>query len=169
MSSQGSAIVEQGCKYSNISQNTRITIGLDNLTNTFASADETTGDALTARTGLALCSRCHRAWASEGTLGPSKDTHGTPVPLQRDAVGGPRHAPRDHHDDKNQGYRDTLWLPTKTLLKLDISTNSCALLLMTSFHKRARRLAFLIFCEFGFNQFYLSQIGVKHNWQSKQK
>ena len=31
-----------------------------------------------------------------GTLvGPSKDTHGTPVPLRREAVGGPRHAPRD--------------------------------------------------------------------------
>ena len=28
--------------------------------------------------GLALCSRCHPAWASEGTpVGPSKDTHGT--------------------------------------------------------------------------------------------
>ena len=36
------------CKYSNMSQNTRITIVLDKLTNTFASADETTGDAPTA-------------------------------------------------------------------------------------------------------------------------
>ena len=28
--------------------------------------------------GLALCSRCHLAWASEGTpVGPGKDTHGT--------------------------------------------------------------------------------------------
>ena len=31
-----------------------------------------------------------------GTLvGPGKDTHATPVPLWREAVGGPRHAPRD--------------------------------------------------------------------------
>ena len=31
-----------------------------------------------------------------GTLvGPNKDTHGAPVPLRREAVGGPRHAPRD--------------------------------------------------------------------------
>ena len=32
-------------------------------------------------TELALCPQCHPVWASEGTLvGPSKDTHGTPVP-----------------------------------------------------------------------------------------
>ena len=31
-----------------------------------------------------------------GTLvGPGKDTHGSPVPLRREAVGGPRHASRD--------------------------------------------------------------------------
>ena len=58
------------CKYSNMSQNTRITIGLgnyrfamqntiieDKLTNTFASGDVMTGDAPTARTGLSLCHR----------------------------------------------------------------------------------------------------------------
>ena len=34
--------------------------------------------------GLALCSRCHPAWASEGTpVGPGKDTHGTLRPGQR--------------------------------------------------------------------------------------
>ena len=33
-----------------------------------------------------------------GTLvGPDKDTHGTPVPLRRTAVGGPTQAPRDDH------------------------------------------------------------------------
>ena len=66
-----------------MSQNTRITIGLDKLANTFANADETTGDAPTAHTGKARCSRCHPAWASQGTLlSPGKDTHGTPVPTQ---------------------------------------------------------------------------------------
>ena len=63
-------IVEQGCRYSNIPQNTWVTIGLDNfsftmrntitedkLTNTFAVGDKMAGDAPTARTGLALCHR----------------------------------------------------------------------------------------------------------------
>ena len=60
------------CKYSNMS-----------TTNTFANEDKTTGDAPTAHTGLAPCSRCHPAWASEGTLVfPGKNTHGTPVPTQ---------------------------------------------------------------------------------------
>ena len=68
----------------------------DKLTNTIANEDKTTGDAPTAHTGLALCTRCHLAWASAGTLvGPGKDTHGTPVPLRREAVGGPKQAPRD--------------------------------------------------------------------------
>ena len=50
------------CKYSNMSQNTRITIAVDKLTNTYEVWDKTRGDALTAR-GLALRSRCHPAWA----------------------------------------------------------------------------------------------------------
>ena len=52
---------------------------------------ETTGDAPTAHTGLAFCSRCHPPWASECTLvGPGKDTHGTPVPTQWEGRGRPR-------------------------------------------------------------------------------
>ena len=41
--------------------------------------------------GLALCPRCHLAWASEGTpVGPGKDTHSTLEGLNsRKAVGGP--------------------------------------------------------------------------------
>ena len=40
--------------------------------------------------GLALCSRCHPAWASEGTpVGPGKDTHGTLGPEQRGCRGWP--------------------------------------------------------------------------------
>ena len=39
-------------------------------------------------TELALCPRCHPAWASEGTLvGPSMDTHGTTVPTQWEGRG----------------------------------------------------------------------------------
>ena len=39
-------------------------------------------------TELALCPRCHPAWVSEGTLvGPGMDTHGTPVPTQREGCG----------------------------------------------------------------------------------
>ena len=40
--------------------------------------------------GLALCSRCNPAWASEGTpVGPGKDTHGTLGPCKRDGRGWP--------------------------------------------------------------------------------
>ena len=87
-------------------QNTRVTIGLENycftmrntitedkLTNTFASGDKMTGDAPTARTGLALCHRV--ILDSVALVGPGKDAHANPVPLLREAVGGPRHAPRD--------------------------------------------------------------------------
>ena len=92
------------CKYSNMSQNTRITIGLYKITNTFTSADEMTGDAPTAHTGLALCSRCHPAWASEGTLvGPGKDTHGTPVLTQWEGRGWPTTScTRNHQHDKTK-------------------------------------------------------------------
>ena len=38
--------------------------------------------------GLALCSRCHPAWASEGVpAGPGKDTHGTLGPGNRGGRG----------------------------------------------------------------------------------
>ena len=30
-------------------------------------------------------------------MGPGKGTHGTPVLVRREAVGGPKQAPRDHH------------------------------------------------------------------------
>ena len=73
-------------------QNTRVTIGLeyysftvrntiteDKLTNTFASRDKMTGDAPTARTGLAIC---HRV-ILDSVAGPGKDTDGTPVLLRR--------------------------------------------------------------------------------------
>ena len=40
--------------------------------------------------GLALCSRCHPVWASEGTpVGPGKDTHGTLGPGKRGGCGWP--------------------------------------------------------------------------------
>ena len=45
--------------------------------------------------GLALCSRCHLAWASEGTpVGPGKDTHGTLGPEQRSGRGWPTPTPK---------------------------------------------------------------------------
>ena len=40
---RGHKLKHISCKYSNTSQKTTITIGLDKLTNTFADADETTG------------------------------------------------------------------------------------------------------------------------------
>ena len=47
-------------------------------------------DATTTTQGLALCLRCHLAWASEGTLvGPGKDTHGTPIPTNWEGRGWP--------------------------------------------------------------------------------
>ena len=117
-------IVEQGCKYFNMPQNTKITICEENdrftmqntitedkLTNTFASGDKMTGDAPTARTGLALC---HSHLGLCGTLvGPCKDTHGTPVPLRREAMGGPRHASRDNKKRQDQGHCATPWLPAE--------------------------------------------------------
>ena len=67
----------------------------DTLTNTFASRDKMTGDAPRARTGLALCHRV--ILDSCGTLvGPGKDAHGTPVPLRKKAVGGPKKASHDN-------------------------------------------------------------------------
>ena len=79
----------------------RNTLTEDKLTNAFASEDNTTRDALTAHIGLALTSRCHLAWASEGTVvGPGMDTHGTTVPPRREAVGGPKQAPRNTTADK---------------------------------------------------------------------
>ena len=45
--------------------------------------------------GLALCSRCHPAWASEGTpVGPGKDSHGTLGPEQRGGRGWPTPTPK---------------------------------------------------------------------------
>ena len=45
--------------------------------------------------GLALCSRCHPAWASEGTpVGSGKDTHGTLGPGQRGGRGWPTPTPQ---------------------------------------------------------------------------
>ena len=98
------------CKHSNISHHDSFT-----MRNTLTNEDKTTVDAPTSRTGLVLCcSRCHPAWASEGTLvGPGKDTHGTPVPtLGRPWVAhGKLHATPPTR--QNQGYRDTPWLPTQ--------------------------------------------------------
>ena len=91
----------------NVPQNTRLTTGLetyrftmhnttteDKLTNTFVNGDKMTGDAPTARTGLALCHRVILDSVAHWWV-PGKDTHGTPVPLRMEAVGGPRHVPRD--------------------------------------------------------------------------
>ena len=66
----------------------------------------------TARTRLALCHRVTldsvaRWWVLART------THGTPVPPRSEAVGGPRHAPRDTPKRRDQGYHATLWLPTR--------------------------------------------------------
>ena len=45
--------------------------------------------------GLALCSRCHLAWASEDTpVFPGKDTHGTLGPEQRGGRGWPTPTPK---------------------------------------------------------------------------
>ena len=92
----------------------RNTITEDKVTNTCANEDKTAVDAPTSRTGLALCCRCHPAWASEGTLvGPGKDTHGSPVPAwwRRPWVAHNKlhTAPPTR---QNQGYRDAPWLPT---------------------------------------------------------
>ena len=44
--------------------------------------------------GLALCSRCHPSWASEGTpVGPDKDTHGTLESGKRGGRGWPTPTP----------------------------------------------------------------------------
>ena len=74
------------------------TITEDKLTNTSASGDKMTGDAPTARTGLAFC----------GTLvGPGKNTHGTTMPQRREALGGPQ---RD--GTTRPRLQRTSWLPT---------------------------------------------------------
>ena len=45
--------------------------------------------------GLALCPRCHPAWASEGTpVGPGKDIHGTLRPEQRGGRRWPTPTPK---------------------------------------------------------------------------
>ena len=52
--------------------------------------DMSTATQTTQTQGLALCSRCHPAWAPVALQrGRGKDTHGTLGPLQREAVGGP--------------------------------------------------------------------------------
>ena len=85
-------------KYSNMPQNIRVTTGLENysftkrntitedkLTNTFASGNKMTGDA-------------------------DKETHGAPVPLRREAVGGPQQASHAAPKRQDQGYSATPWL-----------------------------------------------------------
>ena len=68
----------------------RNTIIEDKLTNTFASGDKTTGDAPTARTGLALCHRVTLDPVAHWWV-PAR----TPTVHQCLHVGGPRHSPRD--------------------------------------------------------------------------
>ena len=86
-------------------QNTRVTVGLetynfynaehhrteDKLTNMFASRDKMTGDAPIARTGLALCHR---------VILHSEAHCWVPVPLRREAVGGPQPASHDTTNTK---------------------------------------------------------------------
>ena len=58
-------------------------------------------------TELALCPRCHLAWASEGTLvGPGMDTHGTPVPTQWEG--------RGWHDCTHEHMAQTRMSPIQT-------------------------------------------------------
>ena len=90
----------------------RNTITEDTLTNTFASGDKTTGDAPTARTGLALCHRVTldsvaHWWVPARTPTVHQCLYG------REAVGGPRHSSTRHHQQRqDQGYHATPWLPT---------------------------------------------------------
>ena len=82
----------------------RNTITEDKLTNTFASGDKMTGDAPSARAGLALCHTQSHPGLCGTLVGPGKDTHGAPVPLRREAVGGPKHAPRDTTETTRPGF-----------------------------------------------------------------
>ena len=64
-------------------------------------------------TELALCPRCHLAWASEGTLvGPGMDTHGAPVPSQWEGHEWldctQEHMAPEHATDTNVPKTDTL-------------------------------------------------------------
>ena len=63
-------------------------------------------------TELALCPRCHPAWASEGTLvGHGMDTHRTPVPTQWESRGWldriHEHMALEHATDTNEPETDT--------------------------------------------------------------
>ena len=92
---------------SNMPQDTRITIGLGQLP--FHDANHHHRGQLhkhvrkRRRDDRRRTNRTHRVVALPqshpglcGTLvGPGKDTHSTPVPLRREAVGGPRHASHD--------------------------------------------------------------------------
>ena len=82
-------------------------------TNTFARREKMTGDAPTARTVLAALPQSHVGLCGM-LVGPDKDTHGTPVLLRMEAVGGPEQASRDTiKNDKTKVCSLTLWLPTK--------------------------------------------------------
>ena len=89
----------------------RNTITEDKLTNTFAVGDKMTGDAPTARTGLAFCHRVildsvAHLWVPARTFTVHRCLFGG-------RAVGPRHAPTRHHqNDKTKVYSVTPWLPT---------------------------------------------------------
>ena len=96
-----------------MSQNTRITIGLEKLTNTLANADGTTGDAPTAhRVGALL--PMPSCLGIGGHTGGSRQGH--PQYTSARTVGRPWVARDTLHatppQRQDQGYHATLWLPT---------------------------------------------------------
>ena len=114
------------CKYSKMPQNTSVTIVWritsftmrntiteDKLTNTFASGDKTTGDAPTARTGLAhritMDSVAHW-WVRARTPTEHQCLYGGRPWVARDTV----HAAPPQRQD--QGYHATPWLPTVSFI-----------------------------------------------------
>ena len=80
--------------------------------------------------GLALCSRCHLVWSSEGTpLGPGKDTHGTLGPGKRRGRGWPTPMPQGrstvsmtHAPDrtKHKSVRQTFCQPWRFFFSMSL-------------------------------------------------
>ena len=74
--------------------------------------------------GLALCSRCHLAWAAEGTpVGPGKDTHGTLGPERRRGRGWPTPTPKRAKCTCHDAYSRQVFRQTDHQLQVTI-TNS---------------------------------------------
>ena len=116
----------------------RNTVTEDKLTNTFAYGDKTTGDAPTARTGLALCHKVILDSVAHWWV-PAR----TPT-LHQCLYGGRPWVARDtrhHHNDKqDQGCHATPWSPTYCLKYLNEGIVYCTCGTCTKYLVKSRKL-----------------------------